>query len=124
MIALADLGDLIARLARIDFATIQHVALEAAASQLEAAVKQELSHLPGADHATPWLRTGELRDSIAHIADEQSACVGSDDPAAVYQELGTRSDPPRPFLAPAAAAAAEDIAHAVAAAVARAIAGA
>lgn len=78
--------------------------LEAAAAQLETSIKQSLSHPPGsADHSVPWLRTGVLRASISHETDGKNAVVGSSDPVAVDQELGTRSIPPRPFLAPIAA---------------------
>lgn len=56
----------------------------------------------------PLLRTGELRDSIEWAApawENQTTCVGyvfSNDPIAVYQELGTVSIPPRPFIGLAA----------------------
>ncbi len=47
----------------------------------------------------PLLRTGELRDSIEYTVSGLEGCVGSDDPVAVYQELGTsRGLPPRSFL--------------------------
>lgn len=84
-------------------------------------MKLSLSHRVGEDHTAPWLRTGELRASIASQTSEDAAIIGSTTPVAVYQELGTRSIPPRPFLAPAAATEAEgvvhDIAHAVRAAI-------
>lgn len=56
----------------------------------------------GAD--TPLFETGELRDSIQHYVDRQrlTAQVGSNDPVAVWQELGTRTIPPRSFLMGAA----------------------
>jgi hypothetical protein len=55
----------------------------------------------------PLLRTGELRDSISamvemHGPDRGRAVVGSDSDIAVWQELGTRSIPPRSFLAASA----------------------
>jgi len=37
---------------------------------------------------SPLLRTGELRDSIHYSVESHSVTVGSDDPVAVYQELG------------------------------------
>lgn len=46
----------------------------------------------------PLLRTGEMRDSIEHSSDQHEARIGSNNDVAVYQELGTRSIPPRPFL--------------------------
>ena len=49
----------------------------------------------------PLLRTGELRDSIQVVADGSTAGAVSDDPVAVYQEMGTVRIPPRPFLGPA-----------------------
>lgn len=59
----------------------------------------------------PLLRTGTLRDSITHTVEGNRAVIGSDDPIALYQELGTHGPgvgpsgyhvPPRPFLATAA----------------------
>lgn len=54
----------------------------------------------------PLLRTGELRDSIQHYVDEDRgvAYVGSNNPIAAYQELGTATIPPRSFLGGAARA--------------------
>ena len=46
----------------------------------------------------PLLRTGELKLSIRFTIADRSAVIGSDDPVAAFQELGTRSIPPRPFL--------------------------
>jgi len=49
----------------------------------------------------PLLRTGELRDSIHFKIDmlDYTVIVGSDNPKAIWHELGTRHIPPRPFLA-------------------------
>lgn len=63
----------------------------------------------------PLLRTGEMRDSIAVDVTGQTAVIGSDSDIAVWQELGTKHIPPRPFLGPAAAAAGPKIGHATAA---------
>ena len=52
-----------------------------------------------------------------------AAAVGSNDPAAVPQELGTARMPARPFLAPVAAGMGEEVARAVAAAVVAALRG-
>jgi hypothetical protein len=48
----------------------------------------------------PLLRTGEMRSSIEWTVDaaKLEGCVGSDDPVALYQELGTSRIPPRSFL--------------------------
>jgi HK97 gp10 family phage protein len=49
---------------------------------------------------TPLLETGTMRDSIEHtLVSSSEAEVGSNDPVAEYQELGTPSIPPRSFLA-------------------------
>jgi len=105
------------KLDRIDISQSRREALGQAAARIEAAVKLSLSHRVGEDHAAPWLRTGELRASIASHATEDTAIIGSTIPVAIYQELGTRSIPPRPFLAPTAATEEEgvihDIAHAI-----------
>lgn len=51
----------------------------------------------------PLLRTGHMRDSIDHkVIGNRDAVVGSDDPIAEYQELGTSRIPPRSFLGAAA----------------------
>jgi len=50
----------------------------------------------------PLLRTGDLRDSISHQVEGLEAAIGSDSEIALYQELGTKTIPPRPFLGPAA----------------------
>ena len=52
---------------------------------------------------TPLLETGEMRDSIEHRAmqlpDGAIGEIGSNDPIALYQEMGTsRGIPPRSFL--------------------------
>jgi phage gpG-like protein len=48
------------------------------------------------------LREGTLRDSIEIAVGDNEAAIGSNDPVAVYQELGTKSIPPRSFLGQAA----------------------
>lgn len=50
----------------------------------------------------PLLAEGGLRDSIVVEHKGKEAVVGSNDPAAAYQEFGTDNIPPRPFLGPAA----------------------
>lgn len=50
----------------------------------------------------PLLRTGKLRNSIEHQVEGDTAHVGSNNPIAVYQELGTSRIPPRSFLGGAA----------------------
>ena len=53
---------------------------------------------------TPLYETGALRDSIGYEVqcDQLTASVGSNDPVAVFQELGTVTIPPRSFLMGAA----------------------
>ena len=63
----------------------------------------------------PLLRTGELRESIGHIAIGNEGCVGSNSPIAFYQELGTKHIPPRSFLV-SSAISSEDRIHRMAAA--------
>lgn len=50
----------------------------------------------------PLLREGQLRDSIEHEVSGLEAVVGSKSDIAAYQEFGTRTIPPRPFIGPAA----------------------
>ena len=110
---MANLAEISARLGRIELETVHRRALEEAAQRIEAAVRSMLSHPPGWEHDTPWLRSGELRSSIAHEADADGATIGSTSIVALYQEVGTRNDPPRPFLAPVAAALGEPVAEAI-----------
>ena len=99
-------------------------ALAGQAQRMAARVREGLSAPPGgAGHDEPWLRSGALRDSVEAQANGLQAVVGSSDPAAVPQELGTAHMPARPFLAPAAAAMGEEVARAVGDAVAAALRG-
>ncbi|MDT7950380.1 MAG: hypothetical protein RQ966_02650 [Acetobacteraceae bacterium] len=94
------------------------------AQRLAEAVQEGLSEPQGSgDHEKPWARTGALRDSIGATVDGLEAAVGSNDPAAAPQEMGTARIPPRPFLAPAAASAGEEIARAIGSATADALRG-
>ena len=88
------------------------------AEALAGAVREALGTPPGGDHGRPWVQTGALQGSIGYEAKGLQAAVGSSDPAAAPQELGTVRLPPRPFLSPAAAAAAPEIAATVGMAVA------
>jgi phage gpG-like protein len=63
------------------------------------AEKEKLGYAPPDN---PLLREGYLRDSIGHVVEGHEAAVGSNDDVAVYQELGTKSIPPRSFLGAAA----------------------
>ncbi len=117
MTAVRGLAEAVRRLQRVDLGPARQQALADAATRLEAAVRQTLSHFPGEDHGAPWLRTGGLRDSITHKVEDGAAVVGSTKPVAVFQELGTSAIPPRPFLSSTAASASvdlvSDIAHAI-----------
>jgi hypothetical protein len=65
--------------------------------------KIELGYSPGDN---PLLRTGQLRDSIEITVHGEEAVIGSNDPVAKWQELGTPDAeypiPPRSFLGAAA----------------------
>lgn len=50
----------------------------------------------------PLLRDGTLRASIQREVQGTEAVVGSKSDIAAYQEFGTRTIPPRPFIGPAA----------------------
>lgn len=103
----------------IDIELTQHVALEKACQMVEDSAKDAIGnyifdwpHLQPATIArkaqgdTPLLETGELRDSISHVVYPEHGYgdVGSNDPVAKYQELGTSRIPPRSFLGSAARA--------------------
>ena len=68
--------------------------------------KQRLGYVGQVSETDPRLRTGQLRDSIeaksrVTTPGRGSVDIGSDDPIAEYQEMGTRTIPPRPFLSTA-----------------------
>lgn len=110
------------RLGRLPVREAARDALEQGGARLAAAVRDALatpapSGRGEAAHDVPWRRTGALQDSISHQLEGDTVSVGSSDPAARAQELGTSRLPPRPFLGPAAAALGEEIARAVGAAV-------
>lgn len=119
MMLVRGLRDAGARLDHLDVGQAIVDALEIATQDLEARVVDVLSELPGQVHSAPWLQSGALRASIGHDIDGAVAVVGSSSDVAVDQELGTRTDPPRPFLASTAADAADDLVASIAAALGR-----
>jgi hypothetical protein len=78
--------------------------------QLAESTQEERKRL-GFPPNEPLLRTGEMRDSIEYTVDrvELEGYVGSNDPIAVHQELGTSRIPPRSFLGGAARAKEDEI---------------
>ena len=74
----------------------------AAWAQLADSTLADKERLGYAPPDNPLLRTGEMRDSIEHTVEMEgvagTAYVGSDNPIAEYQELGTERIPPRSFL--------------------------
>lgn len=118
------LAELRERLARVNAEEVLARALAAQAERLAEAVRDGLSQPAGAGgHDRPWVRSGALRDSIESQASGLAASVGSNDPAAAPQEMGTSKLPPRPFLAPVAAAMGESAAATTAEALAAALRG-
>lgn len=103
-------------LAALPIAETLAAAVQAAASRFADAIRSELGEPPGGLHAAPWRQTGALQASVGVSVDGLAAQIGSNDPAAAPQELGTAHAPPRPFVAPAAIALAEPVAHGIAAA--------
>ena len=55
----------------------------------------------GYEEGAPLLREGELRDSISHEVTALEAAIGTSSDVGLYQEIGTATIPPRPFLGPA-----------------------
>ncbi len=112
------------RLERLRPEEVMARALAEQAARMAARMRDGLSEPPdAAGHDEPWLQSGALRDSVGAQADGLQAVVGSSDPAAVPQELGTAHMPARPFLAPVAAGMGEEVARAVGARVAAALRG-
>ena len=117
------LPELAARLERGVGEEVLRRAAERGAGVLAEGVRTRLSGTPGGAHEAPWVESGGLRDSIGVAvegdADGARAVVGTSDPAAVPQEMGTAHMPARPFLAPVAGEMGEEAAR-VAGAVVRA----
>lgn len=73
----------------------------------------ERAAVMAAEHAAQTARelvpvdTGELRNSISHSPDVRGAVVRAEAGHAAMVEYGTEKMPPRPFMLPAARAAAE-----------------
>ena len=118
MIEVSGLTKALAALRDADVEGTMAAVLAGQAEALAGAVREALGTPPGGDHGRPWVETGALQDSIGYGAAGLQGVVGSNDPAAAPQELGTVRLPPRPFLLPAAAAAAPEIAAVVGMAVA------
>lgn len=118
------LTELRERLERLRAEQVMARALAEQAERVAEAVREGLSNPPGGgEHDRPWLQSGSLRDSIGAQSDGPNAAVGSSDPAAAPQEMGTSRMPPRPFLAPVAASMGEEVARGVAEAVVAALQG-
>ncbi len=86
------IGELTARLT-----AIEEVLLDRAAQMIESEAKRTIGEYQAATDR-PALRKGDLGDSIEHTVRAPSAHVGSNDPEVEYQELGSRTTPPRWFL--------------------------
>lgn len=121
------LSELAARLERGVGEEALRRAAERAAAGLAEGVRARLSGTPGGAHEAPWVESGALRDSIGVAVeadgDGARAVVGTSDPAAVPQEMGTAHMPARPFLAPAAGEMGEEAARAAGAVVVEALRG-
>ena len=115
-------SDLASRLSHIANAEGDTAYLEAVGSKIERDAKEIIGHYQHSDTGPfpeweelapsskadrvskgftpndPLLRTGALRDSINHEVRGRSVAVGSDLDIAIYQEMGTATIPPRPFL--------------------------
>ena len=110
------------RLQRLRPDEIIATALAEQAKLLAQSVRDGLAEPEGAgNHDKPWRRTGALHNSIQASASGLEAAIGSNDPAATPQEMGTTRIPPRPFLAPVAATSGEGIAKAIGSSLASAL---
>lgn len=110
MIGIEGLAAVRARLEQLELEAAARRGLLGGGAHVAESVRALLSTPPGGPHAAPWLRTGTLRDSIGVGETGDGAVVASTADVAVHQELGTRRIPPRPFLAPVAAATVHDVA--------------
>ncbi len=123
-LSITGLTELRTRLERLRAEDVMSAALAEQAERMAQSVRDSLSNPQGAGgHDKPWLRTGALRDSIEATTNGLEAAIGSNDPAAAPQELGTPRIPPRPSLAPVASAMGENVASAIASQVTSALRG-
>lgn len=123
-IGISGLAELRARLAAVRADEVMARSLAEQAGRVAEAVRDDLSTPPGSgEHDRPWIESGALRESVAFVAEGLEASIGSSNPAAAPQEMGTAKMAPRPFLAPAASRMGEDIARAAGDAVAAALRG-
>ena len=119
-------ADLASRLSRLAHAEGDKAYLESVGTKIEKEAKEIIGHYQRSDTGPfpeweelktatqsdrirqgftpndPLLRSGELRDSIRHEVRGNSVAIGSDLDIAIYQEMGTSTIPPRPFLRVAA----------------------
>lgn len=110
---------------------MEHAALEKAAVVVETEAKRVIgtydygwpplapSTLARKAADTPLLETGDLRDSIEHNVGGHEAMIGSNNPKAVFHELGTVRVPPRSFLVQAAIHKETEVHHLIGAEVVR-----
>jgi len=100
--ALENIGRLIERNAKAMIGHYQEsVGPFPAWDELADSTKQDRSS-KGYPENEPLLRDGTLRDSIEHEVQGGELVVGSKLDIAEYQEFGTKTIPPRPFIGPAA----------------------
>ena len=122
----SSLGDFALHLVKVQAAVkvAEHQGLKRVAQLIETTAKDELGNYQGeigpfpawaqlADSTeeqkarmgypvgAPLVATGEMRDNISHEVIGTNAVIGSPDDRAIYQEMGTPTIPPRPFLGPA-----------------------
>ncbi len=123
-LGISGLAELRARLEAVRANEVMARALAEQAGRMAAAVREGLSGSPDSgEHDRPWMESGALRESVGSTADGLEAAVGSSDPAAGPQEMGTVKMAPRPFLAPVAAGIGEEVGSEIGRQVAAAIRG-
>jgi len=124
VLRISGLAELRERLAQVRAEEVMAQTLAGQAAEMAEAVRAGLSTTPGSGgHERPWMQSGALRESVGFEASGLEAVVGSSDPAAAPQEMGTVRMPARPFLAPVGAAMGAGLARAVGEAVAGALRG-
>lgn len=107
-----------AALARLDLRSKEQDLLSEQADVLEHEVQKFLSQPVRGLDGSARRQVTELVSSMGHSQEESRAVIGSTATAAVAQELGTRINPPRSFMAPAASAQAAEVAESIGAEIA------
>lgn len=107
--ALTAIGEYVKEKAKSKFGEYQSESGEFPAWEQLAESTQAQRERLGFEPNNPLYRTGDLMESIDYSVTANKVRVGSDNEIAVWQEEGTPTIPPRPFIGPAMFESVEEI---------------